>query len=70
MLNITYVCYLDELTDLKIREAILRIFQAMEAFLLKFSQGGQGVLKACLEYFIKALPTHLLALIPISGCES
>ena len=60
----------DELPDLKIREAVLLIFKAMEAFLLKFSQGGQEVLKACLEYFIKALPTHILALMPISGCGS
>jgi hypothetical protein len=60
----------DELPDLKIREAILRIFQALEDFLTKFFSGKNDVLKACLEYFTSALPASLLKLLPISGCVS
>jgi hypothetical protein len=60
----------DELSDLKIREAILRIFQALETFLAKFSQDGEKILKTFLEYFTSALPAHILALMPIFGCES
>jgi len=60
----------DELPDLKIREAILRIFQVLETFLAKFSQDGENILKAFLEYFISALPAPILALVPIFGCES
>jgi hypothetical protein len=63
-----YCC--DELPDLKVREAVLRIFQALEAFLDKFFAGGREIIKACLDYFIAALPASLLKLIPIFGCES
>ena len=55
----------DELPDLKVREAVIRIFQALEAFLTKFRSGGKNILKACLEYFISALPASLLELLPI-----
>ena len=60
----------DELPDLKLREAVLRIFQALEAFIAKFFQNGRDVLKACIEYFILALPASILALLPICGYES
>ncbi len=60
----------DELPDLKLREAVLRIFQALETFLAKFFSAGKEALKACIEYFTAALPASLLALLPISGCES
>ena len=63
-----YCC--DELPDLKLREAVLSIFQALEAFLAKFFQGGREVLKACLEYFISALPASILELMPVYGCGS
>lgn len=60
----------DELPDLKLQEAVLRIFLAMKAFLTKFCSGGKEILKACLDYFTAALPASLLPLLPISGCES
>ena len=60
----------DELPDLKLREAILRIFQALEAFVANFFPNGQDVLKACIEYFVSALPASILALLPIFDCES
>jgi hypothetical protein len=63
-----YCC--DELPDLKIREAILQIFQALEAFLMNFCYNKKEILKACLEYFTSALPASVLKLIPISGCGS
>jgi len=60
----------DELPDLKIREAVIQIFQILEAFLTKFTFGGRDILKACLEYFSSALPHSLLKLLPVYGCES
>ena len=60
----------DELPDLKLREAVLRIFHAVETFLTKFFSDRKEALEACLEYFTAALPASLLALIPISACES
>jgi hypothetical protein len=60
----------DELPELKIREAILRIFQTLVAFLTKSSQNGKDILKACIEYFISDLPASVLALLPIYGCVS
>ena len=63
-----YCC--DELPDLKIREAILQIFQVLETFLTNFCSDKKEILKACLEYFTSALPASVLKLIPISGCES
>ena len=60
----------DELPDLKLREAVLRIFQAVEAALTKIFSGGKDALKICLEYFYEAIPASLLALMPFSGCES
>jgi hypothetical protein len=60
----------DELPDLKVREVVLLIFQALEAFLTKFSCGGRDTLKAYLEYFTSALPALLLKLLPICGCVS
>jgi hypothetical protein len=63
-----YCC--DELPDLEVREAILRIFQAMEAFMTQFSQDGQNIFKACIEYFMSTLPAPIRALMPISGCGS
>jgi len=60
----------DELPDLKIREAILRILQAFETFLAKYSQDGGNMLKAFLKYFTSALPASILALMPVYGCES
>jgi len=58
-----YCC--DELPDLKMREAILKIFQVLEAFLMKFCPGKKELLKACLEFFTSALPASVLKLIPI-----
>jgi len=55
----------DELPDLKIREAILKIFQVLEAFLMKFCSDKNEIIKACLEYFTSALPASVLKLIPI-----
>jgi len=60
----------DELPDLKIREAVIRIFQILESFLTKFFSDGRDILKNCLEYFTSALPASLLELLPIYGCES
>ena len=60
----------DELPDLKVREAVIRIFQVLEAFLAKFLFGGRDILKACLEYFTSALPASMLNLLPVYGCES
>jgi hypothetical protein len=60
----------DELPDMQIREAIIRIFQVLEAFLVKFCSDKENILKACLEYFTKALPASVLKLIQISGCGS
>ena len=60
----------DELPDLKIQEAIIQIFQALEAFFMKFCSDKEYILKACLEYFTSALPASVLKLIPISRCES
>ena len=60
----------DELPDLKVREAILLIFKALEAFLVKFLHSGKDILKNCLEYFISTLPASLLNLMPVYGCES
>jgi hypothetical protein len=60
----------DELPDLKLREAVLRIFQALEAFLVKFYKGRRSVLKDCLEYFIAALPASILKYMPVYGCGS
>ena len=60
----------DELPDLKVREAVIRIFQVLEAFLTKFRSGGKDIFRACIEYFSSALPASLLELLPISGCES
>ena len=64
-----YFCC-DELPDLKIREAILKIFQVLEAFLTKFCADKKEIIKACLEYFTSALPASVLKLLPISGCGS
>jgi len=60
----------DELPDLKVREAVIWIFQILEAFMMKFFSDGRDILKTCLEYFTSALPASLLELLPISGCES
>jgi hypothetical protein len=60
----------DEIPDLKILEAVIRIFQALEAFFTKFVNGGKELLKICIEYFTSTLPASILALLPISGCES
>jgi hypothetical protein len=60
----------DELPDLKMQEAVIRIFQILEAFLTKFLPDGRDTLKACLEYFTSALPASMLDLLPIYGCES
>jgi hypothetical protein len=62
--------YCDELPDMKVREAIFRIFQVLEAFLTKFCSDKKGILKACLEFFTSALPASMLELVPISGCVS
>jgi hypothetical protein len=59
-----------ELPDLKVREAILQIFQTLEAFLIKFCSGKKETLKTCFEFFTSALPASVLILIPISGCGS
>ena len=60
----------DELPDLKVQEAVIRIFQVLEAFLTKFRSGGKDILKTCIEYFASALPASVLNLLPISGCGS
>jgi len=60
----------DELPDLKLREAVVRIFRALDVFLTKFFFGEKNVLKACIEYFTATLPPSLLALLPFTGCES
>jgi len=57
-----YCC--DEIADMKIREAILKIFQALEAFVTKFCSDKKEILKACLEYFTSALPASVLKLLP------
>ena len=67
--NLFFHCC-DEMPDLKVREAVIRIFQILEAFLTKFSSGGRDILKACIEYFTSALPASLLDLLPIFGCGS
>jgi hypothetical protein len=60
----------DELPDLKIREAVIRIFQVLEAFVTKYFSDGKDIVKACIEYFTSPLPASLLKLLPIYGCES
>jgi len=60
----------DELPDMKIREAILRIFQVLEDFLTQFPADKKEILKTCLEYFISALPASMLTLLPNYGCGS
>jgi len=60
----------DEIPDLKLREAIIRIFQALETFLMKFFAGGRDIIKACIEHFTSALPASILKLMPVYGCES
>ena len=63
-----YCC--DELPDLKVREAVIRIFQILEAFVSKFFSDGKSILKVCLEYFASALPASMLHLLPVYGCVS
>ena len=58
-----YCC--DELPDMKIREAILKIFQALEAFLTHFCSDKKEIIKAYLEYFTSTLPISVLKLLPI-----
>jgi len=45
----------DELPDLRVREAVARIFLILEAFLTKFFSDGSDILKVCLDYFAAAL---------------
>ena len=60
----------DELPDLKVQEAVILIFQVLEAFVMKFFSGGKDILKSCIEYFISALPASLLDLLPDYACGS
>ena len=60
----------DELPDLKVREAVIRIFQVLEAFVTKFFSDGKDVLKSCIEYFTSALSASLLDLLPDFACGS
>ena len=58
----------DELPELRVREAVVRIFLILESFLTKFLSGGRDILKDCLEYFTSALPASILVLLPGYGC--
>jgi hypothetical protein len=60
-----YFC--DEIPDLKIREAILKIFQILEVFLTKICSGNKELIKACLEYFASTLPASIQRLLPNFG---
>jgi len=60
----------DEIPDLKVREAVLKIFQALGTFITEFFANGKEALKACVEYFTAALPAPILNLLPVSPCES
>jgi hypothetical protein len=60
----------DELPDMQVREAIIRIFQVLEAFLTKFCSDKKDILKTYIEFFTVALPASLVKLMPFSGCES
>jgi len=51
----------EEIADLKIKEAIMLIFEALEAFLERFSKNSQK----CLKDFITTLPASILRLIDI-----
>ena len=56
----------EEIADLKLKEAILLIFNALEAFFQRFSTQSQDYLKD----FIASLPAPILRLLPITRCES
>jgi hypothetical protein len=52
----------DEIADLKLKEAVAVIFDALQVFLGRFSTQSQD----CLKEFIASLPAPLLRLMPIS----
>ena len=57
-----YCC--EEIADLKTKEALILIFDALQAFLERISTQPQD----CLKEFIKSLPAPLLRLMPNSAC--
>jgi len=59
-----YCC--EEIADLKTKEALILIFDALQAFLERFSTQAQE----CLKEFIKSLPAPLLRLMPNLACSS
>ena len=54
----------DEIADLKLKEALILIYEALQAFLGRISTQSQDYLKE----FIASLPATLLRLLPISDC--
>jgi len=52
----------DEIADLKLKEALIVIFEALQSFLGRFSSQSQD----CLKDFIASLPAHVLRLLPVS----
>ena len=65
-----FYCCCDELPELRLREAVALIFECMKAFLTMFSPDNKNIIDSCLKYFISALPSHLLHLLPVPGCVS
>ena len=57
-----YCC--EEIADLKLKEALILICEALQAFLGRFATQSQD----CLKEFIASLPTPLLRLLSNSGC--
>jgi hypothetical protein len=51
----------EEIADLKLKEALILICEALEAFLRNFSSQSQD----CLKDFIASLPAPILRLLPI-----
>jgi hypothetical protein len=58
--------YCEEIADLKLKEALILIFDALKAFFKRISPQSQDYLKD----FIDSLPAHILRLLPISCCGS
>ena len=56
--------FCDEIADLKLKEALIMICDALQAFLGRFSKQSQD----CLKEFIASLPAPVLRLLYNSGC--
>ena len=54
----------EEIADLKLKEALTVIFEALESFLVRFSSQSQD----CLKDFIASLPAPILRLLPTPVC--